>query len=202
MAERTVEVARWLGAARAGSSDALGAALEACRGYLLLIAEQELCTELRAKGGASDLVQETFLKAHRHFPRFRGTEEAELLRWLRRIMLNSLVDFQRQFAETEKRRTVREVAVEAADSTYQPRSPLPTSDPSPSAVVMERERDEQLHRVLARLPDDYRLSLRLRHEEELSFEEIGRRMNRSANAARKLWARALERLQDEWDASP
>src|SRR5262245_10155176 len=44
-----------LDAARAGSVDALGQLLEACRAYLLLIAEHELHHSLQAKGGASDL---------------------------------------------------------------------------------------------------------------------------------------------------
>jgi hypothetical protein len=43
-----------LAAARAGSREALGQALQACRGYLLLLAERELDADLRAKGGASD----------------------------------------------------------------------------------------------------------------------------------------------------
>jgi DNA-directed RNA polymerase specialized sigma24 family protein len=37
----------------------------------------------------------------------------------------------------------------------------------------------------------------LRHEEQLSFEEIGQRMHRTANAARMLWLRAVEQLQNE-----
>src|SRR5262249_45736682 len=38
---------------------------EAYRGYLLVLAQRELDPDLRAKGGASDLVQETFLEAQR-----------------------------------------------------------------------------------------------------------------------------------------
>jgi hypothetical protein len=41
--------AQWLLAARAGSRDALGEALEACRGYLLLPAQEELDPALQAK---------------------------------------------------------------------------------------------------------------------------------------------------------
>src|SRR5438445_4152014 len=53
---------RWLSAARDGSRDALGRVLEACRRYLLFVARHELNEDLQAKGGASDLVQETFLE--------------------------------------------------------------------------------------------------------------------------------------------
>jgi RNA polymerase sigma-70 factor (ECF subfamily) len=51
------DAAQWLPAARAGSREALGEVLEACRGYLLLLAQEELDPALQAKGGASDLVQ-------------------------------------------------------------------------------------------------------------------------------------------------
>ena len=59
--------ADWLQAARDGSREAMGNLLEACRAYLLLVANRELAADLRAKGGASDLVQDTFLEGHRNF---------------------------------------------------------------------------------------------------------------------------------------
>src|SRR5262245_55812569 len=81
---------QWLAAARAGSSEALGQALEACRNYLLLIALRELDSGLQAKGGASDLVQETMVDALRDFRRFHGSSEAELQAWLRELLLHNL----------------------------------------------------------------------------------------------------------------
>src|SRR5437899_2062269 len=92
--------ARWLPAARTGSTEALGQLLEACRGYLLLIAQRELAPDLQAKGGASDLVQETFLKAQRHFAGFQGDSEGELKAWLRQLLLNNLADFTRLYRAT------------------------------------------------------------------------------------------------------
>ena len=47
------------------------------------------------------------------------------------------------------------------------------------------------------MPEDYRRAVTLRFQEGLSFEEIGRQMGRSAEAARKLWSRAMERLRDQ-----
>ncbi|MBW3600464.1 MAG: RNA polymerase factor sigma-70, partial [Planctomycetes bacterium] len=70
--------------ARAGSHDAVGGALEACRAYLLLIANRELPAEVRQKMGASDVVQETFIEAQRDLRQFLGQSEEELLAWLRR----------------------------------------------------------------------------------------------------------------------
>src|ERR687883_158141 len=97
------DVARGLAEARAGSREALGRVLEACRGYLLLVAERELAPDLRPKGGASDLVQQTFLEAQRDFARFRGDSEEELLAWLRRLLLHNVADFSRRFHGTGKR---------------------------------------------------------------------------------------------------
>src|SRR5258708_4517383 len=117
MNEPAEDAVRWLAAARAGSGEALGQALEACRDYLLLVAGRELDPALRAKGGASDLVQETFLEAHRDFGGFHGSSADELRAWLRRLLLNNLADFTRLYRGTAKRDLGQEVALEAGNSS-------------------------------------------------------------------------------------
>ncbi len=198
MGGRGDPVADWLADARAGSAESFGRVLDACRGYLLLIAQQELEPALQAKGGASDLVQETFLKAHRHFDRFHGTTEAELLAWLRRLLLNNLADFRRLYLEAAKRQAGRETPL-ADGSSDDLGDELAAPGPTPSGIVMGDEQAEAVTRALDRLPEEYRQVLVWRHHEGLPFEEIGRRLNRTADAARKLWARAVERMHDEWE---
>src|SRR4051812_46573127 len=104
MADAARSIAEWLPAARNGSGEALGEALEACRVYLQAIAERELNPELRAKGGASDLVQQTFLEAQQDFGQFHGETEEALLAWLRKMLLNNLFNFRRRYQGTAKRR--------------------------------------------------------------------------------------------------
>src|SRR5205814_6556278 len=89
------DVPQWIEAARHGSPDALGQVLEYCRPYLLAVANEELEPDLQAKAGASDLVQDTFVEAHRGFGGFRGRNEEALLTWLRKILLHNLADFRR-----------------------------------------------------------------------------------------------------------
>jgi RNA polymerase sigma-70 factor (ECF subfamily) len=190
----------WLQEARAGSSEALGEALETCRRYLLHVATRELDPDLQRKGGASDLVQETFLDAQRDFAQFTGTSEAELRAWLRRLLLNNVHNFSRHYRTTQKRAVGREVAIEPDGSSASPGAELMAATPSPSGEAIEREQAVALERALARLPDDYRQAIRLRYQEGRSFEEIGGLMNRSPDAARKLWVRAMERLQNEWES--
>jgi RNA polymerase sigma-70 factor (ECF subfamily) len=190
------EAGQRLSAARAGSQDALGQALEACRGYLLQIAQEELGGQLQAKGGASDLVQETLLDAVRAFGQFRGQTETELLQWLRRLLLNNLADFARLYRQTGKRQIDREVHLETGDSSAERDGGLGAALPSPSGHAINREQEQALQRALAELPEDYRQVVLLRYREERSFEEIGHIMGRSANAIRKLWLRAVQRLKE------
>jgi RNA polymerase sigma-70 factor (ECF subfamily) len=201
MAETSPNTAHWLGAARAGSREALGQALEACRHYLLAVAGEELDPHLQSKGGASDLVQQTFLEAQKDFGQFHGGTEEELLAWLRRLLQNNIADFTRRYRDTGKRQAGREVALQAeTPSGAGPR--LATDTPTPSQHLMAQERSEQLRCALERLPEEYRRVITLRYQEERSFEDIGRLMERTPNGARKLWLRAVERLQQELEAPP
>lgn len=187
-----------LAVARSGSREALGQVLESCRKYLLLVAGQELDSDLQGKGGASDLVQQTFLEAQRDFAGFQGSSQAELLAWLRLILLNNVANFTRHFRATAKRAVGREVELRNGDSA-QPGFELAARSLTPSSEAIEREQAAAMHQALVRLPDDYRRVIELRYVEKLTFEAIGGRMNRSADAARKLWARALSQLRKEWE---
>jgi RNA polymerase sigma-70 factor (ECF subfamily) len=202
MAKPPKEVTRWLEAARGGSLEALGKVLEICRGYLLRIADQRLSAELRSKGGASDLVQQTFLDAQCQFERFQGESEKELLAWLRQILLHNVAHFQRHYRATGKRDLRREAPLTGEASSSDGVVDLVLQTPSPSEQIVAREEAEVLQQAMQRLPEDYRWVLTLRHQAQLTFEEIGQRLGRSTSGARALWLRAVERLNDEMGKSP
>jgi RNA polymerase sigma-70 factor (ECF subfamily) len=197
MPEAAKDFTRCLAAAREGSIAARGQVLEACRAYLFMIAQQQLDPGLQAKGGASDLVQQTFLAAAEHFEQFRGTTEAELLGWLRQALLNNLAKFKRTYRQTAKKQAALETPLAAGSSSTDPQGTVMDAGPSPSQEAMAREDAAAVRLALDRLPEDYRQVILLRHQEELSFEEIGRLMKRTANAAEKLWARAVRRMREE-----
>jgi len=202
MADRQADVERLLPSARAGSTEAVGQLLEGFRDYLLAIANQRLDTALRAKGGASDIVQETFLEAQRDITQFTGTTAAELKAWLVRLMLNNAANFARHYKATSKRQVAREVGLPANTPTGPAGGSLPGDLPTPSVEMMAEERVLALQRAIAKLPDDYRQVIALRNQEDRSFAEIAELMGRTENAIRKLWFRAVERLQEEMDAAP
>ncbi len=188
------QVEAWIGQAREGSAAALGKLLEACRNYLLSIANEELSEPLRAKIAPSDLVQDTALEAFRDFASFQGARLEELLGWLRRILVNNVANASRRFEATGKRQISRELRW--ADQAAQLNG-LEDGEPSPSSVVAAGELQQRVERALNQLSTDLRTVILLRNREGYSFAEIGIEMGRSAEAARKLWARAIDSLQKE-----
>ena len=183
--------------ARDGSSEALGELLESSRQFLLIVAAQHLTPDLKPKAGASDLVQETFCEAHRDFSGFQGGSHRELLSWLRVMLLNNIRDLNRHYNGVAKCRIGREVPFSERGDSALGRC-LPAETESPSWCAQRRESNEVLHRVLGRLAADHRQVILLRNLELRSFEEIGSLMNRSPEAARKLWGRALVALGSQY----
>jgi RNA polymerase sigma-70 factor (ECF subfamily) len=187
----TQDFGHWLSAARGGSRDALGQAFEACRRYLLSVAHRQLNHDLQAKGGASDLVQDTFLEAQSSFDHFRGNSEVELRAWLRQLLHHRAAKFRRHYRTTQKRRLSRETALSAAAEP----AGAALRAVSPSTQLMAHEQAQRLRQALELLPDDYRRVITLRYVEQCPFEEIGRLMQRTPNAARLLWLRAIEHVK-------
>jgi RNA polymerase sigma-70 factor (ECF subfamily) len=194
------EVALRLAAARAGSDSKLGQVLQAYRGYLLLVAQNELDPALRAKGSASDLVQETFLEAKRDFAQFHGSTGDELKAWLKQLLKNNVANFGRRY-RSSKRQADREVPLESDSSGADGCRGIAADEPTPSFQAVTREDKEALERALGRLPEDYRRVILLRIE-QVPFEEIAHQMSRSPGAARTLFARAIKRMQQEMEMPP
>ncbi|HEY7153626.1 MAG TPA: sigma-70 family RNA polymerase sigma factor [Gemmataceae bacterium] len=184
-------VEKWIAKAREGCPEALGRLLDACRRYLLLVANQELSPKFRAKVDPSDIVQDTLMKAGRAFPNFLGATEEELLGWLRRILLNIVANVHRHF-KTGKRGVGREVPLETATDALLHGAYEDTETPSVHAQV--REQDEQLQRALRELPGHYRQVLQLHSSEGLTFVQIAEKLESTPDAIRKLWGRAVEEL--------
>ena len=100
--------------AQAGSEEALGQLLEVYRNYLGLLARLQIGGRLQGKTDAEDLVQETFLKAHRDFADFRGKTEKEWVAWLRQILAFNLAHLVRRYHGTRRRDIKLERALEDA----------------------------------------------------------------------------------------
>jgi RNA polymerase sigma-70 factor (ECF subfamily) len=193
-----------LALARAGDGPALGRLLELYRNYLEILARLQIGRRLQGKVDAADLVQETFLEAHRGFVQFRGATEAELVAWLRQILASALAMLVRRYCGTQRRNVAleRELAAELEQSSRALDRGLVGAQSTPSERAARREQAVLLADALGRLPGDYREVMILRHLEGLSFPDVARRMGRTVDSVKKLWVRGLAQMRRQLGGVP
>jgi RNA polymerase sigma-70 factor (ECF subfamily) len=180
-----------------GATEDLGTLLEMHRNYLALIVRLQAGRQLSAKLDPEDILQETFLEAHRGVSRFRGSTQREFLAWLRRIVAGVLANQLRRYLGTSSRDVRLETALhddlDRSSQALAGRLVAPQSSPSRQAV--RKEEAVMLADALESLPADYRDVIILRQLEDLPFPEVARRMGRSVDSVKNLWVRALGRLR-------
>jgi RNA polymerase sigma-70 factor (ECF subfamily) len=119
---------------------------------------------------ATDLTQETFISAFKHYDRFRG--EAKVFTWLYQIARNLCINRVRQ------RDRQRALHIESLD---QPRDP--DDDDSltrevadwrnaPHAVLEEKELRQRILKAIESLPPDYKEVVVLREFQGMSYNEM------------------------------
>ncbi|MBI2825224.1 MAG: sigma-70 family RNA polymerase sigma factor [Planctomycetia bacterium] len=165
--------------------------IESYRNYLLLLANMKIAPAMRCKIGASDLVQETMLAAHRDRERFRGGTEAELRQWLVRVLTCNLLD-----AEKALRRRCRDVGRETS-VFEEPAGALVDPSLTPGRKAVRAEEHAALLTAIERMPEHYGQVLVLRSIEQLSFSEVSLRTGKSVEAVRHIWFRAVKQLGRE-----
>jgi RNA polymerase sigma-70 factor (ECF subfamily) len=204
MSNGGADVEQLMGQAQAGDAAALGQLLQLYRNYLSLLARLHIDRRLQGKVAASDVVQETFLKAHQNFGQFRGNSEEELVSWLRQILTNNLANLVRHYLGRQRRdvRLERQLAAEMDRSSRLLDGGLTAPGSSPSRQAARREQAVLLADALKRLPHDYREVLILRHLHGLTFPEVAERLGRTDDSVQKLWIRALARLRRSLGESP
>jgi RNA polymerase sigma-70 factor (ECF subfamily) len=196
MLRSSSHVQQSIAAAQSDRSESIVELLESYRAYLVLLARISIPREIQAKCGASDIVQETLLKAHDAFSHFKGQTEEEFTAWLRQILARRVVSWARRF-----RTAARDVRHEQQLERFQAESAIrlghliSTSQSTPSGHLKQREASVLLAEALESLGADYREVVLLRTLEDRPWSEVATRMSRSTDAARMLWVRAIKQLR-------
>jgi RNA polymerase sigma-70 factor (ECF subfamily) len=172
--------------------------LERFRSYLLLLARVRLDPMVRAKVGASDVVQQTLLEAHRDLAQFRGRTVGEQAAWLRQILARNLANVVRDLRR-DKRDLAREQPMQAAlnESASRLEAWLAAEQSSPSQQVERQERAVRLAEALATLPENQREAVVLRHWQGCSLVEIGEHLGCTTAAVTGLLHRGLRNLRQQ-----
>lgn len=183
--------------AKKGERQAIGQLLEHFRSYLKLIASHEIGSKLGAKLDASDVVQDTFLDAHRYFENFQGESVTQFTAWLRSVLAGVMANYLRRYLGTKARdiRLEKQLAADLDNSAAMLSELLVASISSPSQNIMRDEQTVQLAKAMSNLSADYQSVLTLRHIEGLTFPQIATRLNRTVDSVEKLWLRAVVQLR-------
>lgn len=151
---------------------------------------RKLGAALRPRLGESDLIQSAFASVVRRLPEFRDGGPGSFRRWLAGILDHKVIDEIRRQKGRGAQERGRERGLDALSEFSVPAA----RDASPSRGAMADEDRRRVHAAVELLPPDQRTVVRLRHEKSLSIQDAARAMDRTPEAARKLYARALERL--------
>ncbi len=138
-----------------------------------------------------DIAQETFIRAYRAIPQFRG--DSAFYTWLYRIAVNTakkaLVDMKRDPIVTESARASRD----DDDETSRVENEL-TDGETPEAVLASKEIAAAVNSAIEALSEDLRQAITLREIEGLSYEEIAEVMNCPIGTVRSRIFRAREAI--------
>lgn len=152
---------------------------ERVHGYLRRLVREEHLAE--------DLTQEVFLHVHRSLPSYDPTRP--LSPWVFTIATNKVRDHWRSRQSQEDRRGQSVDDEESAPV-------LADGGAGPTAEIEAGETAGEVAAAVAALPEMLRETFVLRYYEGLSFEEIGRMVDRNETAVRKRYSRALGELRD------
>ncbi|WP_254506741.1 sigma-70 family RNA polymerase sigma factor [Anatilimnocola floriformis] len=188
--------------ASTGDKPALEQLFQRLYPYMLLCARNELDSDLRAQVRESDLVQQSLLEAHQDFPKFEGRDVHTLIKWIETILKSNVADLRRRYDARKRQGVEPAVSLDDSQSSFAQQVKQNLFDSGPGEVGASSTADSALEQALARLTEDHREVILLRHRDKLSFAEIGERTNRSADAARMCWTRAVKRLQSELTGEP
>ena len=167
------------------------------REYLLILARLQMDACLQGVIDASDVVQQTLLKAHQCRDQFRGRTEGERAAWLRKILAGTMIDTVRKYSrEADRRGRARELELALGESSCRLEALLAADQSSPSERFHHHAQLMRLSAVLAQLPADQRQAVELRHIQELPIAEISRHMGRSTAAVGGLLQRGMKMLRE------
>ena len=135
---------------------------------------------------ASDLTQETFVRAWKGLAKFKG--EAALSTWLYRIAVNVCLN----------RVSARRLDVEPLESDRF----VDTTSEAPGEQLFREERAEAVRRAIAKLPEKQRATLILRAYQDLSHQQIADILGSSVGAVKANFFHALANLKKILGSEP
>lgn len=143
---------------------------------------------VRNPSDIEDVAQETFIKAYRALPQFRG--DSAFYTWLYRIAINTA----RNWYVSQTRRPQTVDAFENEDGETFNQIDNLTDINTPEAVLASKQVAEAINAAIAELPEDLRTAIVLREVEGMSYEDIAQSMECPIGTVRSRIFRARDAI--------
>ena len=134
----------------------------------------------------NDVVQESFIKAYRALPNFRG--DSAFYTWLYRISINTA----KNFLAYNNKRPIMSSDITKGDGEVMDVVEQVADNLTPEAELMNKQILQTVESVVAKLPEDLRRAITLREMDGLSYEEIAEVMQCPIGTVRSRIFRARE----------
>ena len=169
---------------REGDKQAFGLLVEKYRRKLLRL----LSRMVRDQDEIEDIAQETFIKAYRALPQFRG--DAAFYTWLYRIGVNTAKNYL-----ATRGRAMPTVSDQAMNAEDEPDERLVAKDSgTPESELLSKQMVMAVNEAVEALPEELRQAITLREIEGMSYEEIAETMECPIGTVRSRIFRAREAI--------
>lgn len=147
-----------------------------------------LARMLNNQAEIEDIAQETFIKAYRALPQFRG--ESAFYTWLYRIAINTARNW---LSSNQRKMLVPDTFETKEGETFSQSDNLIDID-TPESRMVSSEIAQTVNKAIEELPEDLRTAIVLREIEGLSYEEIAQTMECPIGTVRSRIFRAREAI--------
>ncbi|MDX2503033.1 MAG: RNA polymerase sigma factor RpoE [Gammaproteobacteria bacterium] len=137
-----------------------------------------------------DVVQESFIKAYKALPRFRG--DSAFYTWLYRIAINTA----KNYLTAQSRRPPR-FDVDAMEAEYYDGGSALHDNTTPEANLIKQEIKNAIDKSISDLPEELKIAITLREFEAMSYDEIAHVMECPVGTVRSRIFRAREAIDNE-----
>ena len=144
---------------------------------------------VRDAAEVEDITQETFIKAYRALPGFRG--ESAFYTWLYRIGVNTAKNY---LVGRKRQATSSDVLAEDAEN-YEEGDML-RDVATPDAELQTKQIAQAVNSAVDALPEELRVAITLREIEGMSYEEIAQMMDCPIGTVRSRIFRAREAIAE------
>jgi len=146
---------------------------------------------IRDPAEIEDVAQESFIKAYRALPQFRG--ESAFYTWLYRIAINTA----RNWLASNKRAPSTPSAFENEEGETFNESDVLTDSSNPESEMASRQIAETVNKAINDLPEELRNAIVMREIDGMSYEDIAQSMNCPIGTVRSRIFRAREAISQK-----